>query len=67
MEFMAWFREKMGENINRVYYEIKPDAPIFQKEFGYYCLDRWKTEGHIDDNTDLNNLFGYDDIVIKDF
>ena len=57
----------MGENINRVYYEIKPDAPIFQKEFGYYCLDRWKTEGHIDDNTDLNNLFGYDDIVIKDF
>ncbi|MFQ9801256.1 MAG: hypothetical protein ACLR23_22725 [Clostridia bacterium] len=26
----------------RDFYEHKPDAGIYQKEFGYYVLDRWK-------------------------
>jgi uroporphyrinogen decarboxylase len=40
---------------------MKPGAPIYQKEFGFYVLDRWKKEGHIDDDTDLAELFGYDE------
>lgn len=44
----------------RDFYNQTPNAPIYQKEFGFYSLDRWKKEGHIDDNTDLNKLFGFD-------
>jgi len=45
----------------RDFYDMKPNAPIVQEEFGFLVLDRWKQEGHITDNTDLNALFGYDD------
>ncbi|HHY82046.1 MAG TPA: hypothetical protein GX505_05120 [Clostridiales bacterium] len=44
----------------RNFYNMKPDAPIFQTEFGFYSLERWKNEGYITDSTDLNQLFGYD-------
>jgi len=26
-------------------YAITPGAPILQREFGYYCLERWFQEG----------------------
>lgn len=42
------------------FYNHTPGAEILQEEFGYYCLDRWKREGHITDNTNLNELFGFD-------
>lgn len=42
------------------FYNHVPGADIVQEEFGYYCLDRWKREGHITDNTDLAELFGLD-------
>ena len=40
-------REKMttGARMLRDVYAIKPDAPIFQRDFGYYCLERWKEQG----------------------
>ena len=44
----------------RDFYEMKPNAPLVQEEFGFYVLDRWKREGHISDSTDLGALFGYD-------
>ncbi|MCM8816363.1 MAG: hypothetical protein NC913_02490, partial [Candidatus Omnitrophica bacterium] len=44
----------------RAIYERKPCVPFFQREFGFFSLDRWKKEGHISDNTDLNELFGFD-------
>ena len=44
----------------RDFYEKKPDAPLYQAEFGFFTLDRWKKEGYIDDNTDLTSLFGFD-------
>ncbi len=47
--------EKMQNFYNQV-----PGAELVQEEFGYFCLDRWKKEGHISDDTDLNELFGYD-------
>lgn len=45
----------------RDFYEMKPDAPIFQCDFGFYSLDRWKREGHISDDTNLDALFRYDE------
>lgn len=56
-------RDKMSKGAGKLrdIYEMKPDAPVFQKEFGFYSLERWKSEGKIDDNTNLYELFGYDD------
>ncbi len=56
-------REKMSKGARKMrdFYELKPDAGIYQEEFGFYSLDRWKREGHIKDNTDMAELFGYDD------
>ena len=42
------------------FYSQKPGAPIVQEEFGYYCLDLWKAQGHITQDTDLEALFGFD-------
>jgi len=41
-------------------YAIKPDAPVFMKEFGYYSLDRWIREGHIKGYEDLDALCKFD-------
>lgn len=41
-------------------YNITPGAPLFQREFGYYCLDRWREQG-MPENADLNALFGFDE------
>ncbi|NSW90310.1 MAG: hypothetical protein HPY74_06465 [Firmicutes bacterium] len=56
-------RESMNPGARKLrdFYEKKPDAPIYQCEFGFYSLDRWKREGYIDDNTNLAELFGYDE------
>ena len=55
-------REKMspGARKYRDFYEMKQDAPIYQREFSFYSLDRWKREGHIDDETNLSDLFKFD-------
>ena len=56
-------RENMSKGAGKLrdFYEIKQDAPIYLSEFGYYSLDRWKSEGYINDNTNLNELFGFDE------
>ena len=55
-------REKMCQGASKLrdFYELKANAPVFQCEFGYYSLDRWKREGYIGDDTDLDALFGFD-------
>ncbi len=40
--------------------EGKPGAPFFQKEFGFYSLDRWYREG-LSKEDDLNEVFGFDE------
>ncbi|MCL2771839.1 MAG: hypothetical protein FWD71_00695 [Oscillospiraceae bacterium] len=45
----------------RDFYAIKPDSGIIQTEFGFYCLDKWKSQGYISDGTNLNELFMYED------
>ncbi|QUI23919.1 hypothetical protein HZI73_17190 [Vallitalea pronyensis] len=55
-------KDKMcaGARKLRNVYEGTPDAPFFQQEFGFYCLDRWKKEGLPTDKT-LDEIFGYDE------
>lgn len=31
----------------QAYYALKPDAPVVQKEFGWYSMGRWTREGHL--------------------
>jgi uroporphyrinogen-III decarboxylase len=40
-------------------YARLPNAPLFQREFGYYCLERWAEQGMPLD-VPLDELFGYD-------
>ena len=42
------------------FYAMKPNAPIYQEEFGFYCLEKWKEQGYLSDDTDINQLFHYD-------
>jgi len=37
----------------------KPGAPLFRKEFGYYCLDEWHAQG-LDRDADFAKVFHYD-------
>lgn len=66
-------REAMSPSARKVrdFYDIRPGAPIYQKEFGFYVLDRWEREGHIkprdqveDYDRYLAELFGYDEPAI---
>lgn len=56
----------------RDFYAIRPDAPIYQKEFGYYVLDRWISEGYLkpreevaDYDAYLREVFGYDEPAVN--
>ena len=40
--------------------EGKPNAPFFQKEFGFYSLDRWYREG-LSPDSDRKKVFGFDE------
>jgi len=53
----------MTESAKRTwdFYKHKPNAGIMQREFGFYCLDKWKSQGHINDQTNLSELFGYEE------
>ena len=42
------------------FYNLVPNAGIIQTEFGFYCFDRWKKEGYINDDTDTGKLFGFE-------
>ena len=53
-------REKMSEGAKllRDTYAITPGAPFVQREFGFYCLERWAEQGMPED-VDRAELFGY--------
>jgi len=48
----------------RNFYTMKKDAPLVQKEFGFYSLERWVKEGHIKEGDDLRPIFGFDEEAI---
>ncbi len=55
-------RENMSDGARKIrdYYERTPGAPFYKKEFGFYCLERWKEQG-MPDGTPLEVLFDYDE------
>ena len=54
-------RERMTESARKVRdtYAVVPGAPLFRKEFGFYCLERWKEQGMPQD-VPREELFHYD-------
>ena len=55
-------REKMTEGARKLRdaYAITPGAPLYRREFGYYCLDAWKEQGFTADRSEFAKLFQYD-------
>jgi hypothetical protein len=55
-------RDKMCEGARKLRdaYNRVPGAQLYRREFGYYVMERWKREGHIKDDTDLDKLFFFD-------
>ena len=55
-------REKMCEGAGkyRDFYDMKPGAGFYQREFGWYSLDKWRREEGLAPDADLNELFGFD-------
>ena len=53
--------EKMCEPARKLRdtYACKPGIPLFKREFGFYCLERWKEQGMPAD-IPLSELFCYD-------
>ena len=54
-------REQMAPSAQKLRdtYTRAPGAPLFRREFGFYCLERWKREGMPRD-VPLAELFDYD-------
>jgi uroporphyrinogen decarboxylase len=53
--------EKMDYSVRKLRktYAVTPNTPFVQREFGYYCLDRWHEQG-LPEDVDLDEYFGYD-------
>ncbi|OGV56550.1 MAG: hypothetical protein A2X49_06655 [Lentisphaerae bacterium GWF2_52_8] len=41
-------------------YAIVPGAPIYRKEFGFYCLEKWQREEGLPKDFNAAELFSYD-------
>ena len=54
-------RERMAPGARKMWdtYEMVPGAPLYRKEFGYYCLEEWQEQGMPQD-VPLQELFDYD-------
>jgi len=54
-------REKMARGARKLrdIYNRVPRAPIVHREFGYYCLERWKEQG-LPEDVNLAAYFHYD-------
>jgi len=54
-------RENMCESARKLRdtYARTPGVPFFKREFGFYCLERWKEQGMPED-VPLHELFDYD-------
>jgi len=54
----------MDKSIKKVrdFYSMKPDAPIIMKEFGYYCLDKWISQGHVKSEAEVREICGLEEL-----
>ena len=55
-------REAMCEGAKRYwdFYDMKSGAGFYQREFGFYSLDKWRAEEGLAEDADLDRLFGFD-------
>ena len=55
-------RERMSPAVRKMWdtYERVPGAPLYRREFGYYCLERWAEQGMPQD-VPFAELFDYDE------
>ena len=55
-------REQMAPCVRKYwdFMDKKPGAPIYQKEFGWYCLEKWRREEGLREDENLDRLFGFD-------
>lgn len=55
-------RELLPEGPRRYwdFYNMRPGAGFYQKEFGFYALEKWQREEGLDPKANLDELFGYD-------
>lgn len=55
-------REQMCEGARKYwdFYNMVPGAGFYQREFGYYSLEKWQREEGLDKDADLDKLFGFD-------
>ena len=55
-------KEKMKKSVRRLWdaYEMVPNAEIYHREFGYYCLEEWYKQG-LDPKADFAKEFGFDE------
>ena len=47
----------------RDFYNMKPGAPIYMTEFGFYSMERWVREGHMKKDTpwtEMREMWGWD-------
>ena len=49
----------LGARKLRDTYARKPGIPLFKREFGFYCLERWKEQG-LPAQASFETLFDYD-------
>ena len=54
-------RERMPHHVRtfRDNYAMVPGAPLYRREFGYYCMDAWRAQG-LAEGADLAAIFQYD-------
>ncbi|MFH1568578.1 MAG: hypothetical protein ABIL09_11330, partial [Gemmatimonadota bacterium] len=54
-------RDQMPPHVRKLRdtYEMVPGAPLYRREFGYYCLEEWKAQGMPQD-VPLAQLFDFD-------
>ena len=55
-------REEMCKGAQKYwdFYNMKPGAGFYQKEFGFYSLEKWQKEEGLAPDADLAELFGFD-------
>lgn len=55
-------REKMCKGARKYwdFYNMVPGAGFYQREFGYYSLEKWRREEGLSEDADLDELFGFD-------
>lgn len=67
--------ENMEDHVKKLrdFYAMKPGAPIYHKEFGYYVLDKWIEQGYLkpyaqvaDYDRYLREVFLYDEPAMQE-